>query len=78
MPECACRLREPDGHELTVVWRGESFDVYHGKRDITVFAVTRATALQLGWFLLWRWWVLHTWCGLRGRTPDVRQRSLRR
>jgi hypothetical protein len=60
----AARFVEP-GFEMTVVHRGDAVDVYYGARSITAFSMSPGTALRLAWFIVWRWWALATWCGLK-------------
>src|SRR5260221_5806303 len=45
-----------DGHELGLWLDGSS--------EMSIM-LRHEQARQLAWFILWRWWVLGTWCGLR-------------
>ena len=60
----AVRIKEPNGGELTLIARGDAFDVYVGRRTITNFSVTPKAALRVARWLVW-WWVRHAWCGLK-------------
>ncbi len=65
--EPCARWVEPDGAEVAVVARGDAVDLYFGREDIQSASLTPGTAFRLAWFLLWRWGVCATWCGLRLR-----------
>jgi hypothetical protein len=58
---------ELDGSRLTVVSRGDAFDLFYGRTRPVVLSITPKAALRLAWFILWRWWVLGTFCGLKTR-----------
>lgn len=61
------RLSEATGSELTVIARGDSFDVYQGKRAIYAFQVSPRVMLALARWVLWTWWFRGTWCGIKPR-----------
>jgi hypothetical protein len=58
---------ELDGRRLTVISRGDAFDLYYGRSSPVVLSITPQAALRLAWFVLWRWWVIATVCGLKTR-----------
>jgi len=58
---------ELDGRKLLIVCKGDVFEVYHGRRDPIVFAVSPRILLSVVFWLLWSWWIKRTWCGLRTR-----------
>lgn len=58
------RSEHRDG-ELSVLGNGDSLTVVLGKTDFTLVRIPPRAALQLGWFLLWRYWMRGTWCGLK-------------
>ena len=45
-----------DGHELWLSFANK-WIVYYEARD----------ARRLAWFILWDWWIVSTWCGLKRR-----------
>jgi len=52
--------------EVTIFGNGETVTVVAGHGDhFRVARVSPEDALSLGWFLIWRWWVRGTWCGLK-------------
>lgn len=57
--------REATGRRLTAISRGDAFDLYYGRHSPVVLSIAPATALKLAWFLLWRWWIVGTFCGLK-------------
>lgn len=59
------RIAQPDGSEVTLISNGDSLTLITGKREFTTQRITPPVAIRLGWFLLWRWWVRGTWCGLK-------------
>jgi hypothetical protein len=65
--ELAVRARQPDGSEVAVFSSGDSLTLVMGKHAFTPQRITPRTALRLGWFFLWTWWVRGTWCGLKLR-----------
>ena len=56
-----------DGRELAVLERGDALDLYLyvPRQGALVFALPESAFRRLLWWALWRWWVRHTWCGLR-------------
>lgn len=63
----ALRQVEEDGTEVTAICRGDAFDVYHGRREISSFSMSPRVAIRFAWFVLWRWFVNATWFGLKPR-----------
>lgn len=61
----AARFVDFDGQEMTVVAEPDAVEVYYGRAEFRGFAVSHRMAVRLAWFLLWRYWVVSTWCGLR-------------
>jgi hypothetical protein len=43
----------------------DGFELWLGYRHQWLFTCRAADARRLAWFVLWRWWVVGTWCGLR-------------
>jgi len=58
------RWIEPDQSELTIVARGDAFDVYFGRNEITTFSISPRVALGLARYFIW-WWIKDTWCGMK-------------
>lgn len=44
-----------DGMELWLGYRTAGWQAHYGAR----------AARRLAWFILWDWWIVSTWCGLR-------------
>lgn len=59
------RAFEANGAELTIIARGDSFDVYQGKKTIFSFMVTPRVLFRMVRWFIWTWWILGTWCGLK-------------
>lgn len=61
------RIAEPDGGEVTLLARGDSFDLYIATRKAVYnHSITPRAAVRIGWFLVW-WWVRSSWFGLKLR-----------
>ncbi len=60
------RWVQPDRGDVTIIARGDAFDLYIGRKDIYNVALSTRTARQLGFWLV-RWWIIDTWCGLKHR-----------
>jgi hypothetical protein len=58
------RICEPDGSEVTAIARGDSFDLYFGRKTVYNHSITPRAAMRLARFLVW-WWVRHAWFGLK-------------
>lgn len=54
-----------DGFQVVGVGSAASVELYFGERSLVAYALNYRTAFAVLRFLL-RWWVLDTWCGLRG------------
>ncbi len=62
--DLALRVQEPDGTEIVLVSKGDSFDLIHGQEGaMRVMGISQVAALRLAWFLLWSWFVRATWVG---------------
>jgi hypothetical protein len=63
----ATRVHEADGRQLAIVSRGDVLDVYFVTRkgDPVTFSCSARSVLRLAWWLLWRYWVVGTWCGMK-------------
>ena len=61
------RIFEPTGAELTLVARGDSFDCYHGTRNIYSFALEASTLVSLAKWVLLTWWARSMWFGWKLR-----------
>lgn len=61
------RFVDFDDYELTVICRGDGFDILHGRRLMTVFSVSPQLMLRLVLFIFWHVWVCTLWCGLKSR-----------
>ena len=46
-----------DGFELWIAYRNGKW-LFHCRHD---------AARRLAWFVLWDWWIISTWCGLKRR-----------
>ncbi len=60
------RVIEPDGSDVTIVARGEHFDLYFAKSTVINVPITVNAAMHLTRWLVW-WWVRHAWFGLKLR-----------
>lgn len=68
-----------DGREIAVVSRGpDVVELYFfvPRVGATLFAVPRRGVLRVVWWLVWRWWVRETWCGVRAWWEARRARRL--
>lgn len=60
---------EPDGHAIAVTGRTDVLDFYFVQpdgRSITV-PITRESAVRIAWWIVWHYFVLELWLGLRAR-----------
>lgn len=55
-----------DGFQVVGVGGASSVELYFGDRSLVAYAINYRAALAILRFLA-RWWILDTWCGLRGR-----------
>lgn len=62
--ECV-RVVDATGYEVSVISRGDVLDVYHGRKDVVLFAFEGRAMLRLSLWVFWQWWVFGTWCGLK-------------
>lgn len=46
-----------DGHEVWIAYTRGRWLVHFGRKE----------AIRLAWFILWDWWIVATWCGLKRR-----------
>jgi len=62
-------VRNENGRVTIVKARDGHFDVMGGRPpdNIVMHAVETRELLSIAWFVIWRWWVLGTWCGLKTR-----------
>lgn len=58
------RWQQRDNSDVTIIARGDAFDLYIGKSTIYNVTLTTRTATELGFWLV-RWWAFSTWCGLK-------------
>jgi hypothetical protein len=63
------RWLQPDGTEVSLIARGDAFDIYLGKSTIYNLTLTPSTAVALASWVL-RWWAFTTWFGLKSRLWD--------
>ena len=60
------RWLQPNKTELAVLCNGDALTLVMGSsKEFNVLKITPEVALRAGWFLVWRWWVRGTWCGLK-------------
>lgn len=60
------RWLQPDRGDVTIIARGDAFDLYIGRKTIYNVTLSTQTARELGFWLV-RWWVFATWCGIKHR-----------
>jgi hypothetical protein len=60
---------ESDKRFVTAIPRGDVVEIFHGtaKGDVVGYSVSSHTAFSLGMWLVFRWWVVATLCGIRLR-----------
>lgn len=45
----------------------DGFDLYIGYRNKWLFSCNAGDARRLAWWIIWDWWIVATWCGMRRR-----------
>ena len=60
------RWRQADRGDVTIIARGDAFDLYIGRKEVYNVTLSVRTAKELGFWLA-RWWVFATWCGFKHR-----------
>ena len=58
--------KQPDRGDVTIISRGDAFDLYIGRKDVYNVTLSTQVARELGFWLA-RWWVITTWCGIKHR-----------
>jgi hypothetical protein len=43
----------------------DAFTLWIGSQDEWAFHMSRTEARKVAWFILWRWWIVGEWFGLR-------------
>lgn len=59
------QCKEVDGTDIVILTQGESVDFISGRDEYSIVSMSGRTALRLAWFLLWRYWLRGTWCGIK-------------
>ena len=58
--------KQPDRGDVTIIARGDAFDLYIGRKEVYNVTLSTRTARELGFWLA-RWWVITSWCGIKHR-----------
>lgn len=68
--ECELVFGEPDDDgkpmHIATTYNNDGFEVWIGYRNAGWLHFHKAEhARRLAWFILWDWWIVATWCGLK-------------
>jgi hypothetical protein len=56
---------DDDYERVATTYNNDGFELWLGEPDRWYTFYSAHEARQLAWFVLWDWWIVATWCGLK-------------
>ena len=65
-PGAECKLEHGDDFErYATTYNNDGFELWLGTKSEWYTFYSQKEARKLAWFILWRWWAVGTWFGLK-------------